>query len=232
MRRLHRWLGVALSLLILVLALTGLGLRHPDLTAQLLREPSHPGALSDRTTAFAADPRDSARVLVGTARGVFESRDGGGTWRDVLLQQPALDVVSLAFDPSAPQRVLIATALGGVFVSEDGGEIWDDAGVPPEAVESRLYAASFGPGGAIVVRAGAGIYRGVSGGEWTRVAAGGGGESSRVGLVAALHGGRWPHAAMGIAVDVTAIALIVLVVSGWVLAFQRQSRRWRSRAGR
>ena len=121
MRRLHRWLGVLLSVILAVVAVSGLALRHPDLAARVLREPSQPGALADRTTALAADPRVPGRFLVGTARGVFESRDGGRTWRDVLLQAPASHVVSVAFDASSPQRVLIATAAGGVFVSEDGG---------------------------------------------------------------------------------------------------------------
>ena len=134
MRRLHRWLGVLLSVILAVVAVSGLALRHPDLAARVLREPSQPGALADRTTALAVDPRVPGRFLVGTARGVFESRDGGRTWRDVLLQAPASHVVSVAFDASSPQRVLIATAAGGVFLSEDGGEIWEDAGVPPSKV--------------------------------------------------------------------------------------------------
>lgn len=229
MRRLHRWLGVLLSLVLLVVAVSGLALRHPDLAARVLREPSHPGAWADRTTALAADPLMPGRFLVGTARGVFESRDGGRTWRDVLLHAPATHVVSVAFDPSSPLRVLIAMAEGGVFVSEDGGEVWDDAGVPAEAIEARLQAVTFAAGGAIVVRSGAGLFRGVSGGTWTRInaATSGGASASRMNLVAAIHGGQL-HAAMGVAVDLSAIGLLVLIGTGWVLALQRQSRRMRS----
>ncbi len=229
MRRLHRWLGVITSLVVVVLAVSGLALRHPDLAARVLAEPQRPGVLADRTTALAADPRDPARLLVGTARGLFESRDGGRTWRDVILQMPATDVVAVAFDPAAPARMLLATADGGVFVSEDGGEFWDDASVPPEALTSRLQAASFGAAGAVVVRAGSGVYRRDASGVWSRVAGADHAARSRLAVVAALHGGSWPHAAMGIAVDVSALALLVLVFSGWVLAFQRQSRRWRRR---
>ncbi len=229
MRRLHRWLGVLCSLLVVLVAVTGLALRHPDLAARVLREPPHPGALDDRTTAFAADPRVPGRFLVGTARGVFESRDAGRTWRDVLLQAPATHVVAVAFDPAAAQRVLIATASGGVYVSEDGGEVWEDADVPAEALDARVQAATFGAQGAIVVRSGAGVFRRTVAGEWERLtAATGAGAASRIGLVAALHGGQL-HAALGVAIDLSALALLVLVLSGWVLAFQRQSRRIQSR---
>ncbi len=71
-------------------------------------------------------------------RGVFRSRDGGGSWEKVLFVSDSTGVVDLAMNPSNP-RILYATAWraqrlpwtmisgameGGIYRSKDGGDTW------------------------------------------------------------------------------------------------------------
>jgi photosystem II stability/assembly factor-like uncharacterized protein len=70
-----------------------------------------------RTTAFAALP--SGRLLAGTVAGLHVSDDGGKTWRRV--GDPGISILSIAYSPAKPQRIVLATEGAGVWTSDDGG---------------------------------------------------------------------------------------------------------------
>jgi len=70
-----------------------------------------------RTTAFAALP--NGRLLAGTVAGLHISDDGGKTWRRV--GDPGISILSIAYSPAKPQRIVIATEGAGVWTSDDGG---------------------------------------------------------------------------------------------------------------
>lgn len=55
--------------------------------------------------------------------GLFESSDGGGTWREVRLPRPKNAVRGLAISFSDSTK-MIAGTLEGVFVSDNGGRRW------------------------------------------------------------------------------------------------------------
>ncbi|MDP2958184.1 MAG: hypothetical protein Q8N53_17280, partial [Longimicrobiales bacterium] len=71
-------------------------------------------------------------------RGVFRSRDGGGTWEKVLFISDSTGVVDLAMDPTNPRilyaaawrgerqpwAVISGSADSGVYRSTDGGDTW------------------------------------------------------------------------------------------------------------
>jgi photosystem II stability/assembly factor-like uncharacterized protein len=60
------------------------------------------------------------RILAGDmAQGLLASKDGGTTWRRLL----AVQLMGLAVNPKAPQRVL-ASGAGGIALSVDGGNHW------------------------------------------------------------------------------------------------------------
>lgn len=85
------------------------------------------------------------RILAGDMqRGLVESRDGGRSWRAVLLVQLA----GLAVDPSDPSRVLAAGA--GVHLSTDGGRTWRQVLEAPEGAGPVAWAPTE-PGTAYVV---------------------------------------------------------------------------------
>jgi hypothetical protein len=77
------------------------------------RELDKPGRIVD----LAPDPIDSERIVVtavGGEQGLYESRDGGGSWK-----RPK-DAVGLLAWP-APARLYLVDGLGQVFDSADGG---------------------------------------------------------------------------------------------------------------
>jgi photosystem II stability/assembly factor-like uncharacterized protein len=70
-----------------------------------------------RTTSFAALP--NGRLLAGTVAGLHVSDDGGKTWHRV--GDPAISVLSIAYHPAHPEKVILGTEGSGVWISEDGG---------------------------------------------------------------------------------------------------------------
>jgi hypothetical protein len=73
-------------------------------------------------------------------RGVYRSRDGGGSWENVLFLSDQTGAVDLEFAPDNPREIYAAmwraerkpwTILsggneGGVYKSEDGGDTWTE----------------------------------------------------------------------------------------------------------
>jgi len=77
--------------------------------------------------AIAADPRDAARVYIGTHEaGVFKSTDGGMTWRQVNNGLGGMDVHGLAVDPNAPAKLHAAVRETGegIYRTRDSGARW------------------------------------------------------------------------------------------------------------
>lgn len=89
--------------------------------------------MSGRIAAIAIDPSNRNHILVGSAGGgVWESRDGGGTWSPRTDRASTLTIGALAFDPSHHARAYCGTGEGnfyaslgvGVLTSADGGTTW------------------------------------------------------------------------------------------------------------
>src|SRR5262249_42956022 len=110
-------------------------------------------------TRMAVDPSNSQTAFAafsgfGTGH-VFNTTDGGTSWRDVSDNLPDLPVNAIAIDTEMPNIVYIATDLG-VFVSRSGGGRWRmiDSGLPMAAVfdldlnrrTGQLIAATHGRG--------------------------------------------------------------------------------------
>jgi photosystem II stability/assembly factor-like uncharacterized protein len=70
-----------------------------------------------RTPAFAALP--NGRFLAGTVAGLHVSDDGGKTWHRV--GDPGISILTIAYHPAKPGRIVIATEGSGVWTSDDGG---------------------------------------------------------------------------------------------------------------
>jgi photosystem II stability/assembly factor-like uncharacterized protein len=70
-----------------------------------------------RTTSFAALP--NGRLLAGTVAGLHISDDGGKTFHRV--GDPGISILSIAFHPEHPERVVFGTEGSGAWISDDGG---------------------------------------------------------------------------------------------------------------
>src|SRR5262245_55289776 len=126
-------------------------------------------------------------------RGVYQSRDGGSTWQQVLFKNNDLGAIDVAFDPADPQHLyasLWATRRppwsvyppsngpgSGLYKSTDGGSTWQPltAGLPTEGV-GRIGVA-VAPGNrnrvyAIVDAKDGGLYRSDdAGATWAKASA-------------------------------------------------------------
>ena len=124
-------------------------------------------------------------------RGIFRSKDGGGTWQQVLFRNDSTGAVDLAMDPSNPNvlyagfwqahrrpwQLVSGGAGSGLFKSTDGGDTWTELtrrpGLPSGiwgnigisvsgANPNRLYA--------LIEANDGGVYRSDdAGGTWQRV---------------------------------------------------------------
>jgi photosystem II stability/assembly factor-like uncharacterized protein len=122
--------------------------------------------------AFAADPHDHSHLYLGTLTGwIYESRDGGGTWRRLALvgQRDNLALDSMVVDSANPKRVLVGawvlgSAEGGLYISNDGGTSWEsNADMRGQSIRA-LSAASSDPK-TMVAGTLKGVYRSADSGE-------------------------------------------------------------------
>jgi hypothetical protein len=157
--------------------------------------------MSGRVTAVAEDPGNGDHWLIGGAQGgVWETRDGGGTWTAKTDAQASLAMGAIAFAPGNPSIVYAGTgeasfsadsyAGAGLLKSTDGGNTWTlfAAGtfaqstfsairVDPNNPDILEAGTTFGVAGrAAVIPPGTpatGIFRSVDGGvSWTQTRSG------------------------------------------------------------
>ncbi len=126
---------------------------------------------------FAADPRDSKHLYLGTANGwIYESHDGGESW--IRLSQIAkrndLVIDHILPDARNPHRLVVGAWIvdhpdGGLFISENDGKTWTD--VPQMHGQSvRALARSASDPDVIVAGALQGVFRSDdNGSHWSQI---------------------------------------------------------------
>jgi photosystem II stability/assembly factor-like uncharacterized protein len=119
-----------------------------------------------------ADPHDHAHLYLGTLTGwMYESRDGGGTWRRLALvgERDNLALDSIVVDSSNPKRIMVGgwvlgSAEGGIYISNDGGMSWEsNADMRGQSIRA-LSAAPSDPK-TLVAGTLKGVYRSTDGGD-------------------------------------------------------------------
>jgi len=86
-------------------------------------------------------PGQSGHLYVGTGGGVFETVNGGSTWRpDTTGLPPSFSVRSLALVPGSPATLYAGSDSFGVYRSTDGGLNWigKNTGIPSRFVHDVL----------------------------------------------------------------------------------------------
>jgi hypothetical protein len=138
-------------------------------------------AVAGRVTAVAVDPSDGAHLLLGTGGGgVWESRDGGSSWRPRTDELPVPAIGAVAFDPRDPAVAYAGSGEGsfsaelgvGLLRSDDGGASWRllEAG---ELTGAGFHDLAVLPDGRLLAATTAGLYEsGDRGASWTRRLAG------------------------------------------------------------
>lgn len=137
---------------------------------------------------FAADPRDSNHLYLGTANGwIYESHNGGDSWARLsqLGHRDDLVIDHIIPDPKDPKRMIAGAFVadhpdGGVYVSNDGGREW--TAVEQMRGQSVLSLAT-APSDANLIFAGTlqGVYRSTDGGmHWSQISPAGSAEIHEV----------------------------------------------------
>lgn len=111
------WLPLLVCLTLLALPSSP----HPIATAAA-HAWSTQGPLGALVHALLIDSNDPQTLFIGTSKGLFTSRDGGGTWLPMQTGIPATPIWSLAADFAS--TTLYAATSQGVFKSSDNGSTW------------------------------------------------------------------------------------------------------------
>jgi len=206
----HRWLGAVSAVFLLLAAVTGFLLQHPQWL----------GPEPDIRLALAADPSDPDRLLRGTHWGVEKSGDGGETWTEVPMLLPPTDVVRILYSPT-DARVVVALGRDALVISRDGGTVWEDIPVDAAAAQPGLVFrdVALGPGGRLTLLTDGGLLtRAHDGDPWRwveRVEDRPGADWRR--LVHDLHTGHLAGAAGRKLSEFGALALVMIILTGMVL---------------
>lgn len=73
------------------------------------------------------DPADSNHLWAATSMGIFESTDGGDSWKKRMEgMKEVLVTVTVAFDPANPD-IMYAGTSGGIYKSTNRGQTWAKA---------------------------------------------------------------------------------------------------------
>jgi hypothetical protein len=206
----HNWIGLGSGVFLVALLATGVALNHPSKWIA--------GADAQRLS-LAADPRDPDRLYRGTASLLERSEDGGRTWEEVPMAFPPLEVVDIAFHPKDPGTVYILQRWHGPLKSDDGGVVWETVPLSfdPQQAGVELTGLGVSAAGDLYLETSQGLLTRPAGSEawesldfdlarknWTRI-------------VKTLHNGHFFGEWFVKVYDVSALALLLLIVTGIVL---------------
>ncbi|HBH22045.1 MAG TPA: hypothetical protein DDY13_01345, partial [Cytophagales bacterium] len=99
-----------------------------------------PAGMSGRITSIDVVCENPDHILVGSASGgLWESKNGGTTWKPLFDYQKALSIGAVKFNPHNPSEIWVGTGEGnprnsqssgyGIFKSLDGGKTWKHLGL-------------------------------------------------------------------------------------------------------
>lgn len=115
-----------------------------------------------RVRALSAHPQDSRQMLLSTATGLWETRDGGRTV--TVRLRTAGEITAALYDPARPER-LLAGGPGGLWRSLDGGQTFERVG-GLAFIEQPVRALSAGEGaGHFWALIGDEVWRSLDGGD-------------------------------------------------------------------
>lgn len=127
---------------------------------------THLGWKNIRCADVTISPHDGTTLYLGAGNGIFRSRDGGETWRQ-LNRWDVTEVQEVALDPFRPGCIMIATAYGP-FRSYDDGARWTLCvdGIPtPQSSFTQVAAFDHANQGSVIVGTEGGLYRSDDRGE-------------------------------------------------------------------
>jgi photosystem II stability/assembly factor-like uncharacterized protein len=148
-----------------------------------------PAGMSGRITAIDVVLDQPEHIYIGSASGgVWESLDGGTSWKPIFDDQPSLSIGAIKINQQNPSEIWVGTGEGnprnsqnsgkGIFRSLDGGRTWTNMGLIETKTIHRILIDRFQPStiyvGALGCAWGANQERGVfkstdSGKTWNKI---------------------------------------------------------------
>ncbi|NNE13787.1 MAG: hypothetical protein HKN51_02340 [Saprospiraceae bacterium] len=142
-----------------------------------------PAGMSGRITAIDVNLRDKDHIFVGSASGgVWESKNGGISWKPIFDDQPTLSIGALKINQNNPAEIWVGTGEGnprnshnsgaGVFKTVDGGKTWTYMGLKETKLIHRIIINEHDPNTVLVGAMGSawgtsshrGVYKTTDGG--------------------------------------------------------------------
>ena len=143
-----------------------------------------PAGMSGRITAIDVNLRDKDHIFVGSASGgVWESKNGGISWKPIFDEQPTLAIGALKINQNNPAEIWVGTGEGnprnshnsgaGVFKTVDGGKTWSYMGLKETKLIHRIIINENDPNTVLVGAMGSawgsskhrGVYKTTDGGK-------------------------------------------------------------------
>ncbi len=213
-RSLHRQIGLAASLWLVIAALTTLVLNHRQLLFPPAAESNSPFGHYLLSHALCASQPEL--VLVGTDAGVFTSENGGKSYTKVSLPVEASQVVAVAFHPNEPSHYYAVLRQQGIYSSLDSGKLWTKINFPSQ---SPIQSFQVGFDGTLSVLTSEGLHRRVQE-NWSLIPAGPQPADPNRNIVRTaynLHDGTaWGPLGVWIT-DLLSLSILALVTSGIVI---------------
>lgn len=209
-KKAHNLLGLASALFLVMLLVTGLMLNHPG----WMRKQD-----AQKFEIVALDPAHPQKIFAAGRDALYVSENSGKDWQEVEMLYPPSETADIRFDPRDPSRIWLLERWGKLMVSEDGGKVWDLKTIPfdPQSKGVELRMISLGAPGRVAIVTSHGWIRSEDNGKsWD--------ESqlrldrpSLNRLVLSIHNGYFFGSRFVWLYDFSAVALLVLVISGFVL---------------
>ena len=160
-----------------LLAATNTGLYRSGDPARGWQKLTYTSGMDPRTTTIATDKRSPETIWAGTASsGVWLSRDGGKSWRQVSGVPVEAPINTIALDPKRPNFIYVGTKQA-FYRSQDGGASWSRRGgnlpfgdftsilINPRDTDEIFVGNAYQTG-----EIGGGVYRTLNGGStWARI---------------------------------------------------------------
>jgi len=146
--------------------------------------PCYSAGMSGRITAIDVNLRDKDHIYVGAASGgVWESKNGGITWKPIFDDQPTQSIGALEINQANPAEIWAGTGEGnprnshnsgaGVYKSLDAGKTWKCMGLEKTKLIHRVIVNSSNSNSVLVGAMGSawgasqdrGVYRTKDGGK-------------------------------------------------------------------
>ncbi len=203
-KKIHNYFGLASALFLVLLLATGILLNHA------------PWFEGNETTVIAADPQVQGRIFQGRKDGLFASLDGGKSWDEVPMLYPPQNVSDIKFYGN---EIFLTEKWGKVIASSDGGKIWRSIEVPfdPKTGGIELKNISQGEDHSLILFTSHGWLSTRDDGQtWDETHFNKLARPFRR-LVLAIHNGYFFGPRFVWLYDFSAVALLILILSGLVL---------------